>query len=97
MTDTLFSGRPRLSPTACFHPLYIHNLLFPLSAAFDVNQNCQNIRGAFLSVFLLFFFYLLEISQVWQLPVLIETTKPILHNADGHVFYPVSHRMNHCS
>lgn len=88
MADTLFSGPPRFSPPGCYHPLYIHNLLFPLSAAFDVNQNCQNIRTTFLSICLfLFFAFLFEISQAWQLPVLTNWNhKAILSNADRHVF-----------
>lgn len=89
MADTLFSGCPWPPPTACFHPLHIHNLLFLLSAAFDVNQNCQNIRG---SLFCLSFFYIVFFSPLGDFISLTtsnsnwKTTKPILYYADGRDF-----------
>lgn len=91
MADTLFSGPPRFSPPGCYHPLYIHNLLFPLSAAFDVNQNCQNIRTTFLSICLFLFFSLSFLRfhkpdnfQFW----LIETTKPFFLTLTVMFFVP---------
>ncbi len=80
------------SQAACFHPFYIHNLLFPLSAASDVNQNCHDITGAFLSFFHLFlgdFTGLTTSNSHWN--------HKACSYADDFVFYPVSCQMNHCS